>query len=98
MQQRRRARRAGHRGSQRTMSDHLALMDESKAWFSDLEWTAREEMRAFGRIDSAVKDAVKETGYAAPDALRLQRRIGAQPAVETIWQYYRAEMKQAYRR
>jgi hypothetical protein len=82
----------------RTMSDHLALMEESKGWFSELEWTAREEMRALGRLESAVRDAVKETGYSAAEALRLQRRIGAPLAVETIWQDYKAEMKRAYRR
>lgn len=80
------------------MSDHLKLMEESKDWFSELEWTAREEMRALGRLDSTVKEAVKETGYPASEAWRLQRRIGAALAVETIWQDYKAEMKRAYRR
>lgn len=80
------------------MSEHLSLMEESKTWFADLKWMAREETRALDRLDNAVKAAVKETGYPAGEALMLQRRIGAPEAVKMIWSAYRTEMRQAYGR
>lgn len=80
------------------MSEHLSLMEESKTWFSDLAWVASDEMRALDRLDGAVKDAVKETGYPATEALKLQRCVGAPEAVKMIWSEYHIEMRQAHGR
>jgi hypothetical protein len=80
----------------RTMDDHLALMQDAESWFAELQWIARNEIRALGRLDDAVKQAVKETGYPAADALLLQRRVGPEEAVKLIWKEYRAEIKRAY--
>lgn len=78
------------------MSDHLALMEENKSWFADLKWAASDEMRAMARLKPETREAVKETGYPAATALRLERQIGAPEAIKTIWSTYNATMREAY--